>query len=181
MRPRVGSWFPLTFSALVFSEGIRSPTASVTAHTSAGMFRRVLYCPVSMPYPGLHRNRRSVSGTVSRNYRLSEIFMPSRCFFRNGLAGNRTPLHGEEPGFGKANALRLMQVNPSKRILPAVARMRRNADTGRKGPEMNLTRRCWVYLLIALAILLCQPARVAGQTAQTRPSEATAPGTAPLT
>src|SRR6266702_7497334 len=40
--------------------------------------RHVSSCPLFaryLPYPGLHRNRRIVSGTVSRNYRVGEDYL----------------------------------------------------------------------------------------------------------
>jgi beta-glucosidase len=47
--------------------------------------------------------------------------------------------------------------------------------------KMNLTGRCWLQLLVALATLLCRPLEVASQTGQAHPTEADAPWTDPLT
>lgn len=80
MRPRVmGSWFPLTLStlSLLGPEGAHWPTANDTAHASAGIYVSSIRARYLCRYPGLHRNRRVVSETVSRNYRGSEGFWGS--------------------------------------------------------------------------------------------------------
>jgi hypothetical protein len=66
--------------------------------------------PVCMPYPGLHRNRRRISGSVSRNYR------PYRDFL-GALGDSGTKIYGKTEhspagdslGFGTGSALILMQ------------------------------------------------------------------------
>src|SRR3954452_13666222 len=77
MQPRAGLWFLLTLSFNSLSlEWARPPTENGIAHTPAGIV-------VSLPLParllesdpGLHRNRRRVPRSVSRNYRLCRDFV----------------------------------------------------------------------------------------------------------
>src|SRR5580698_8613028 len=68
-------------------------------------------------------------------------------------------------------------VTASRSRIECILPSRRNAVTRKQDGEMNLTGRCSVYPLVALATLLCRPVQVAGQA---QPTQASAPW-APLT